>query len=311
MMSSPERLLFLVGPTAIGKSAVALILAGRLHAEIISCDSMQVYKGMDILTSKPRTDERLAIVHHLFDVVSPWQEFDASAYRRCALAALDSVIKKGRLPLFVGGAGLYMSVVLDGLFSDPGRDEHLRRTLLQQASEGMRLHERLIDIDFEAARNIHPNDTRRIIRALEVYMLTGKKISDLQKQRTGLDDDYAARVFGLRMALERLYRRIDKRVDAMFEQGVVDEIRKLLKKKLSRTAAAAIGIQEIKGYLGGAYGEDEARSMMKQATRHYARRQMTWFRKDKRVEWVDVDDGDSPEVIAGRIEEKLKVKSKK
>lgn len=303
-----KPLVFLLGPTAAGKSAVSLSLAKKMKIEVVSCDSMQVYRGMDIITSKPEFPEQEAVRHHLIDVARPWQEFDVSQYRRLALEAVAQIHKRGALPLFVGGTGLYVSVVVDGIFQADTRDEALREKLRRKAAEfgSERLHERLSDIDPGAAAKIHPRDTRRIIRALEVYAITGRPMSLWQKQREGLGPEYAVRMFGLRMEPDALYRRISTRVERMFDAGIVREVKGLLKKRLSRTACAAIGIAEIKGYLDGEYGEDEAKRLMERNTRQYARRQMTWFRKEKRIEWIEVAEEERPEETAGRIEKMLK-----
>jgi len=300
------KVLFLVGPTAIGKTEVSIALAKKLNAEIISCDSMQVYKGMDILTSKPDLETRKKIRHHLIDVVTAQKEFDVSQYRRLAIEKIDQILKKGKLPLFVGGTGLYMSIVVDGIFEAKTEDPVTRKKLLVEAEKfGSRsLHERLKKADPVAANKIHPNDTKRIVRALEVYEVTGFPISQLQKTRKGLADTYETRIFCLTMPREDLNKKIDERVEKMFKAGLVKEIKKLLRKKLSRTARFAIGIQEIKGYLEGSYDLETAKELMKRNTRSYAKRQMTWFRKDKRIDWVEIGPQESAVSAVKKIMEK-------
>jgi tRNA dimethylallyltransferase len=281
------KVIFLVGPTAIGKTDISLVLAEKLKAEIISCDSMQVYKGMDILTSKPGLKMRKKIPHHLIDAVSVDKEYNVSQYRTQALKKISQIHRKGKTPLFVGGSGLYMSVVIDGIFKAKAESPQVRQRLYRQAEKfgSAKLYAKLLDVDPQAAAKIHPNDTRRIIRALEVFMVTGKPISRLQTTRKGLSDKYDIEIFALDMPREELYRRIDARVDKMFELGLEEEVKKLLRQNLSRTARSAIGINEIKGYLDGRYGLEEARRLIKINSRHYAKRQLTWFRKDKRIVW--------------------------
>jgi len=282
------RIIFLVGPTAAGKTELAAKVAKQLNAEIISCDSMQIYKGMEILSSHPSRPELKKVCHHLLAEVSPDKEFNVSKYRSLALKKIKEVIKKGKLPLFVGGSGLYMSVVIDGIFKDKAGDKKVRQKFYQEAARlgSKYIHEKLRKVDPRAAAKIHPNDTKRIVRALEVFEVTGKPISELQATRIGLEDEYEIKIFGLGLPREKLDQRINQRVDKMFRQGLVKEVKKLLRLKLSKTSRYAIGINEIKGYLEGLYSLDEAKELIKKNTRKYSRRQMTWFRKDKRIKWV-------------------------
>ena len=300
------QVLFLVGPTAVGKTGVSLLLAKKLNAQIISCDSMQVYKGMDILTSKPGLKVRENIRHHLIDVVSPEKEFNVSQYRRLAINKIDQITKKGKLPLFVGGTGLYMSIVVDGIFEAKTEDPNARKKLFEDAQKhgSLSLFERLKNVDAAAANKIHPNDTKRIVRALEVYEVTGFPISQLQKNRKGLADTHEVKIFCLYMPREELNKKIDERVEKMFKEGLVQEVKKLLRKKLSRTAGFAIGIQEIKGHLEGSYDLATAKELMKRNTRSYAKRQMTWFRKDKRIDWVEIGPQESAVSAVKKIMEK-------
>lgn len=281
------KLIFLVGPTAVGKTDLSVSLAKKINAEIISCDSMQVYKGMDILTSKPPAGTRKKIPHHLIDVVKPSCGYNVSKYRAQALKALAKIVKKGKVPFFVGGSGLYMSVVVDGIFEVKTEDPVLRKKLYARAQKygSPKLHADLLKLDPQAAARIHPNDAKRIIRALEVCKVTGKPMSRMQQSRKGLGGEYDIRIFCLDMPREELDRRIDLRVERMFRQGLVQEVKKLLKARLSKTAAMAIGIKEVKGYLNKEYSLAEAKALVKKNTRKYSRRQMTWFRKDKRIIW--------------------------
>ena len=286
------KIIFLVGPTAVGKTALSLKLARKINAEIISLDSMQVYQGIDILSSKPSLKLRHKIKHHLIDILSPDKEFDAAQYRRLAVKAIKDIHQGGKIPLFTGGTGLYLNVLLEGIFADAGKDEALRRELYNQAEilGSAYLHRKLQEVDPESALRIHPNDAKRIIRALEVHKLTGKPISELRKKRKGLLDKYEVTIFGLNKDREVLYKSIDRRVDEMFERGLVNEVKKLLTGNLSLTCKQAIGIREIRDYLEGKHDLEQAKDLLKKNTRNYAKRQLTWFRKDKRIIWLDADD---------------------
>ena len=303
-MVKRSKIFFLVGPTAAGKTSVAYHLAGKINAEIISCDSMQIYKGMRIISSQPQVALKRKIPHHLVGFLSPQKEYDVSQYRRDALKKVNEVIKKGKVPLFVGGTGLYTSIVIDGIFMDAGKDEALRNKLYRQAKvkgSGV-LYEKLKKVDLLAALKIHPNDTKRIVRALEVFESTGKQISQLQKESSGgLKKDYDINIFCLNPKRPLLRKRIEERVEAMFKEGIVREARELLRANLSRTASYAIGIREMQGHLAGEYDLEEAKQLIKRNTRLYAKRQLTWFRKDKRIKWITITGKDTPQAIAERL----------
>ena len=298
----------MVGPTAVGKTEVAVRLAGKINAEIISCDSMQVYKGMDIITSKPTPILRKKTPHHLINIVPPTREYNVSRYRQEALKKIRGVLKKGKIPLFVGGTGLYMSILVDGIFKAGPQSKSIRKRLYKEAKRlgSEYLYRRLQQVDPEAAAKIHPHDTKRIIRALEVFESTGKPISELQRQRKGLGSEYEVKIFCLNIPRDKLYAHIEKRIERMFKQGLLAEVKKLLKLKLSQTASCAIGIKELKGYIDGLYDLEEAKRLIKKNTRNYAKRQLTWFRKDKRIEWLEIGDKETPMQVAERIVEKLK-----
>ncbi len=299
-----EKIIFLTGPTAAGKSEVAVRLARKINAEIISCDSMQIYKGMEVVSSQPGTRLRKIITHHLLGIVPFSKEYNAAAYRRGALKKIEQIIKKGKTPLFVGGTGLYMSVLLDGIFRVKAQDPLLRQRLYRQAEDSGSsfLYERLLKVDPAAAAKIHPNDTRRIVRALEVFEITGKPISLLQKQRKGITDKYDVRIFCLNIERDKLHQRIAERLDGMFKRGLIAEVKRLFsRQRLGKTAAAAIGIKELNGYFKGAYDLSEAKRRMIRNTCLYAKRQLTWFRKDKRIEWIEIGGSEKPTAIANRI----------
>jgi len=304
-----KKIIFITGPTAAGKTETAVYLAQKLNTEIISCDSMQVYKGMDIITSKPPALLRKNVGHHLIDIIPAAKEYNVSKYRREALRKIKEVVKRGRIPLLTGGTGLYMSILIDGIFKAKSQNQNIRNRLYKQAGElgSGYLYEELKKIDPGAALKIHPNDTRRVIRALEVFKSTGKPISYLQKQRKGLEPKYDVKVFCINMPREKLYKRIDARVEKMFADGLVSEVKKLLKSGLSKTASYAIGIRELKGYFDGLYDLEEAKRLMKRNTRLYAKRQLTWFRKDKRIHWINISDKEKPSSVAKRILKELKV----
>ncbi len=302
-----KKIVFLLGPTGIGKSAVAIKLAKKINAQIISCDSMQVYRKMDILTSKVTFQQRKKVKHHLLGIIDPEQEYNVAKYRKAALSITDKLFCQGKIPLFVGGTGLYYSIIVDGLFPAVPQDKLIRAKLEKQLKlKGNKyLYLKLTKVDSAAAKKIHPHDSRRIIRALEVYLKTGSCISQLQKNRAGLGKEYTVKIFGLNSKRQTLYDIIDQRVNKMFDQGIINEVKRLLKHKLSRTAKCAIGIRELKDYFAGKYSLAEAKRLMQRNSRHYAKRQLTWFRKDKRIQWINISKLESPTQIAFKLWKKL------
>ncbi|MFH1191781.1 MAG: tRNA (adenosine(37)-N6)-dimethylallyltransferase MiaA [Candidatus Omnitrophota bacterium] len=308
-----KKIVFLLGPTGIGKSAAAISLAKKIDAQIISCDSMQVYRKMDILTSKVPLAERKKVKHHLLSIIDPEQEYNVAKYRLEALSICDKLYRKNKIPLFVGGTGLYYSIIVDGLFPAVPRNKLIRakleKLLLSRGSKY--LHRRLVKVDSAAAGKIHPNDTRRIIRALEVYLKTGLPISQLQKNRVGLGEEYEIKIFGLNLKRQSLYDTIDQRVDKMLGLGLISEVKRLLKHKLSRTAKCAIGLNELESYLAGQCSLAEAKRLMQRNSRHYAKRQLTWFRRDKRIKWINIKEKETPGEIAKRIYKFLYIRGDK
>ena len=302
-----QKLIFIVGPTAVGKTEAAVILAQRLNAEIISCDSMQIYKGMDIITSKPAAALRRKVKHHLIGIIGPDREYNVSKFKREALKKIKEILKKGKTPILVGGTGLYMSILIDGIFKTKAQNKNIRERFYNQAKlmGSDYLYEKLKNVDPQAAAKIHPHDAKRIIRALEVFEITGKPISELQKLKEGLSASYDIKIFCLNMEREKLKKRINERVEKMFSKGAVNEVKKLVRRKLSKTAVSAIGIKELKGYLDGAYDLNEASRLIKRNTRAYAKRQLTWFRKDKRIKWFDLKDTETSKDIAQKIWKEL------
>ena len=302
-----NKLIFLVGPTAIGKTGISFELAKLIECEIISCDSMQVYRGMDLGTSKPAKVLLDSIPHHLIDIIEPSEEFSVARFRGLAEKAIGEILSRGKTPLLVGGSGLYVKVMIDGIFEAPATDRELRERLQQEAEEfgSGALYTRLIHADPKSAAKIHANDLRRIIRALEVYEKAKAPISELRKNTTGLSCKYDIRIFGLNMEREALYRKIDERVDLMFDEGIVNEARDLFAGGLSLTASQALGYKEVFGYLRGEYGLDEAKRLVKRDTRRFAKRQLTWFRRDGRIEWIMLDENFDSEETARGIWKKL------
>lgn len=300
-------LIFLVGPTGVGKTEVAVLLAKRTGAEIISCDSMQVYRGMDIATSKPSAEIRQEVTHHLIDILEPIQMFSAADFREKALKLIPQIYNRGKIPLIVGGTGLYVVALVDGLFPSPASDWNLRQRFQEEAKiyGEQFLYERLKDIDPKSASQLHPHDLRRIIRALEVYERTKIPLSRLKEQTRGISCDYQLRIFGLNRPREELYRRIDWRIESMFKDGLIEEVSRLMETKVSLSAAQALGYKEIMGYLRGEYSQEEAKALLKKNTRQFIRRQLSWFRRDKRIEWIEMTEGEKPDEIVERIMQRL------
>jgi len=286
-----QRLWFLVGPTASGKTAVALEVAERVGAEILSLDSMAIYRGMDIGTAKPTPDERARVPHHLIDLVDPGEAFDTGRYVAEAERAVADIVGRGGIPLFVGGTALYLKALTEGLFDGPPADWALRHRLEAEAAEhgSPALHDRLRTVDPTAAVRIHPNDLRRIIRALEVHATTGRPISEQQTQFGSPSSRHDCVIAGIRRDRAELHERINRRVDIMFEAGLVDEVRGLLAgpQGVSHAAGQFVGYGEVIAYLHGECSLDEAREKIQTRTRQFAKRQLTWFRSFAQIRWVD------------------------
>lgn len=273
---------FLTGPTASGKTEIGLELAERLNAEIVSLDSMTLYREMDIGTAKPTPDQRRRVPHHLIDILSPDEEYSLSAYVDAATAAINAIRNRGRETLFVGGTPLYLKALLRGIFRGPPADWEFRRQIEEElCTVGLEaLHQRLQQVDPLSAAKLHPHDKRRIIRALEVYRLTGRPISHLQTQFEEARPAQQCRVFVLGWRRDMLHERIHRRVEAMFAAGLVDEVQAILTRyqALSRTASQAVGYREV--IQGLRQGDDLAKTIetVKTRTRRFARHQETWFR---------------------------------
>ncbi|MDR7499318.1 MAG: tRNA (adenosine(37)-N6)-dimethylallyltransferase MiaA, partial [Armatimonadota bacterium] len=290
-------LVVICGPTAVGKTAAAVALAARLGAEIVAADSRTVYRYMDIGTAKPSVEQRRAVPHHLLDIADPDEVVTLARYRDLALEAIRQIRGRGRVPLLVGGTGLYIRAVVNG-FAIPAvaPDWELRRRLeALEASAPGTLYTRLCRVDPAAAARIHPRNLRRVIRALEVYERTGAPISQLQRR-----GDPVGRVVQVGLTMDRaaLYRRIDERADSQIAAGLVDEVRDLLRRGYAPTlpAMSGVGYKEIVAHLTGQVSLEEAVRRLKRNTRRLAKRQYTWFRADPRIRWIDVDQWSADEV---------------
>ncbi len=290
-----NKIVAIVGPTASGKTRLSVQLAEHLGAEIVSFDSMQVYRGMDIGTAKPSMEERRGIVHHMMDVAEPFEEYSVSRYVNQADIIVQDILARGKPVVLVGGTGLYVDSLVAGREFAPFPQTGLREELTKIAEEqGISvLVERLRAVDPVAAESIHPSNQKRIIRALEVYLETGKTITEHNRETQSKPPKYAPVWIGLDYVNRAaLYARIDKRVEEMFAQGLLDEVRRLLDSGIpaSATAMQAIGYKEAVAHLRGEASEEDAIAAIQLATRHYAKRQRTWFRRNEKVHWLELED---------------------
>ncbi len=300
-----NNIICIAGPTASGKTALAVELAKELNGEVVSCDSMQVYKRMDIGTAKPTAEEMQGIVHHMIDVAEPDEDFSVSRYCEMASPIVDDIVARGKTAIIAGGTGLYMDSLMKGNTFAPFPSTGVREALEAQAdAEGMEfMLNRLNAIDPEAAARLHLPDRKRIIRALEVYLETGETITEHNRKTQAIPPKYTPLWLGLDFAeRSELYRRIDLRVGIMLEMGLVKEIRSLLASGIPEkcTAMQAIGYKEFVAALDGACTIEEAAHQVRQSSRHYAKRQLTWFRRNKHIHWLTRNSGESTEEIIRR-----------
>lgn len=304
-----KPLVVLVGPTAVGKSQVAIHLAKALETEVLTADSRQVYRGMDIGMDKPTLQERRGVPHRLIDLVDPDQPFNVGEYRRRALKEIERLYQEGRLPLIVGGTGLYIRALLRGLWDGPGADWTFRKDLEQVASrDGLSsLHRRLAQVDPVSAARLHENDVVKIIRALEVHHLLGQPMSEIHRRHAFGERPFRALLIGLMRDRKALYRRVDERVDVELAKGLVEETRRLLAQGYGRHLGSmkGLGYRQIAGHLAGEYDFEEAVRRLKRDTRHFAKRQLTWFRKEPEIEWLAVGESEPPDATAVRIVQKV------
>ena len=299
-----KPLIILAGPTAVGKTSLSIRLAKETGGEIISADSMQVYRHMDIGSAKITKEEMEGVPHYLVDVLEPEEEFNVVRFQQMAKEAAERIWEKGKIPLVVGGTGFYIQALLYDIdFTENDGDESYRRQLEQKASDeegASELYEMLKAVDLKAAQEIHPRNIKRIVRALEFYHQTGKKISEHNETQRQKMSPYNYAYFVLTDERGRLYERIDRRVDLMMEQGLLDEVRYLKKRGVRKdsTAMQGLGYKELYAYLDGEYPLDEAVRIIKRDTRHFAKRQLTWFKRERDVIWADKS-------VIGQDEQKL------
>ncbi len=301
-----HKVIFIVGPTAIGKSSVALELAKLIKGEIISADSMQVYKEMSIISQRPSLEWMEGVPHHLMGVLDVKKEYSAADFKKRAGIIIRNIIKRKHIPIVVGGSGLYIKALIDGLFPSKPKDEAFRKKLYKLVKKhgNEYLYDKLKIVDPEYASKIHLNDLRRIVRALEVFETSKATLSSLKPKTVGIGKIYDVRQFGLNMDRDMLYKKINERVELMFQDGLMDEARNILKRKPAKTVKAAIGLKEMGELFKKKLNLESAKELIKLNTRHFAKRQLTWFRPDKRVEWIAVD-GLMPNEVARLIAKKI------
>ena len=292
-MNNKPKLIAVVGPTASGKTSLSVELALKLDGEIISADSMQIYKGMDIATAKPSDEEKKGIPHHIMDFLDPSEVFSVSRFVSMAHSVAEDIIYRGKMPILCGGTGLYVRSFIENIrFSDEKSDPELREKLLERYKNegGEALIRELAEYDPDTASQLIPSAYKRIIRAIEIYTITGIPMSEWVKRSREVPSPYDSLVIGITFSDRQiLYDRINKRVDIMLEKGLIEEARKFYSSDISQTAAAAIGYKELYPYLEGKLSLEEAVENLKKETRHYAKRQLTWFRRDKYIKWIESD----------------------
>lgn len=293
-------LVILTGPTAVGKTEISVKLAKKINGEIISADSMQVYKNMDIGTAKIKKEEMQGITHYLVDILEPAQEFNVVKFKDYALKAMEDIYAKGKIPIIVGGTGFYIQSVLYGIDFEENEEDNGYRKELEELSKtrgGIYLHNQLKKIDPSSAESIHPNNVKRVIRALEYYKQTGLKISDHNEEQRQKESPYRFCYFVLNNKRDILYDRINKRIDIMINEGLIKEVENLLKAGCTKEMISmqGLGYKEIISYLNGECTLEEAVYLLKRDTRHFAKRQLTWFKREKEVIWVNKNEYDNHE----------------
>lgn len=295
----------IVGPTAAGKSRVAVEVAKVFETDVLTADSRQVYRGMDIGTDKPTPGERQAIPHRLIDLVDPGESFNTGMYRRLAIDETERLYREGRLPLVVGGTGLYVRTLLQGLCHAPQSDPIMRAALRREAEDQGhdRLYARLVDVDPETAARLHPRDESKVIRALEVYQLSGRRMSVFQQEHGFAERPFSALVIGLNRDRAALYRRIEERIDWQLAHGLIEETRQLLAQGCPRMSAAmkGLGYRQVAEHLAGEYDAAEMVRRFKRDTRHFSKRQMTWFRKEPGIQWLTIEESESAQHTAAQV----------
>ncbi|MCA9451949.1 MAG: tRNA (adenosine(37)-N6)-dimethylallyltransferase MiaA [Nitrospiraceae bacterium] len=305
IISAWKPVVAIVGPTAIGKSRIGIEVAKILNTEILTADSRQVYRGMDIGTDKPSLAEQQNIPHRLIDLVDPDQSFNAGDFRRHAIQDIARLHRLGLLPLVIGGTGLYIRALLRGLCPGPPADWLIRSELAQEAKiQGPAfLYEKLQQVDPELAQRLHPNDQPKIQRALEVFRILGTPLSVIQRQHRFDEAPYPYLLIGLTMGRQTLYQRIETRVDWEIHKGLVEETQSLMNQGFSRELGSmkGLGYRQFSGFLAGDYSYEEAVRLLKRDTRHFAKRQMTWFQKESEIQWMTLEESDIPDRAAAKI----------
>lgn len=302
-MIENRPLVVLTGPTAVGKTNLSILLAKKISGEIISADSMQVYRGMDIGSAKIMPEEMQGIRHHLIDILEPDEEFNVVSFQKRCKDAIKEIYRRGNIPILAGGTGFYIQAVLKDVdFAANDEDTTYRKQLEDMAKEkgALHLHEMLMAVDEKAAEEIHANNVKRVIRALEFSHQTGKKISEHNEEESEKQWAYNACYFVLNDERSKIYERIDKRVDIMLENGLIDEVQALTNKGYTRDLVSmqGLGYKEIIAYLDGEISLDEAIYILKRDTRHFAKRQLTWFKREKEVIWLDKSSYSEDELLA-------------
>lgn len=291
-----NTVIVIVGPTASGKTSLSVEIAKKLGGEIISADSMQIYKGMDIATAKPTDEEKCGVEHHLMDFLDPEDEFSVAKYKELAVSKIEELLNKGKIPIIVGGTGLYVDTVINNTVFFNYDDSETRERLEKECDENgiEALFHKLKEVDPDTAEKLHLNDKKRIIRALEVYYLTGKTITEQNNESHKEKSKFNFIQIGLNAKnRDYLYDRINKRVDLMLESGLLDEAKMFYSSDYSSTAKQAIGYKELLPYLKGFVTLDDAVEKLKQETRRYAKRQLTWFRKNNDINWIFIDENNN------------------
>ncbi len=300
-----KPVIVMVGPTAVGKSRIAVEVAKAFETEVLTADSRQVYRGMDVGTDKPVPEERQAVPHRLIDLVDPDESFNAGLYRREALDEIERLYRGRRLPLVVGGTGLYVRTLLKGLCDAPQADPIMRAALRQEAKDQGhdRLYARLVDVDPVAAARLHPRDESKVIRALEVYQLSGRRMSDFQQEHGFAERPFVTLIIGLNRDRHALYRRIEERIDWQLAHGLIEETKQLLAQGYQRDSAAmkGLGYRQVAEHLAGEYDVVEMVRRFKRDTRHFSKRQMTWFRKEPGIQWLTIEESESIQHTAALV----------
>ena len=295
-----KTVIVIAGPTASGKTSLSIGIAKKIGGEIVSADSMQIYKDMDIATAKPTEAEMQGIPHHLISIVDSDESFSVAAYKEKAVEAIADIFCRGRIPVVVGGTGLYIDTLVNNTtFFDFDKSDQREKLQMRLQNEGIeKLFDELKSVDPETAERLHINDTKRILRALEVYYSTGKTISLQAELSHENESQYNWLIIGLTAEnRDVLYDRINRRVDIMLDDGLIEEAKTFSSSEKSSTAKQAIGYKELKGFLNGSISLKEATENLKRETRRYAKRQLTWFRRNKNINWINIDNKTSEEVL--------------